>query len=151
MTVEAIPDDDEVSRHIDSPFRFSSAERKLIERNVFEFPSADGNRESLVWRKYKPTIAELHVMGCERQAHKRRTNSDWTYEGAITIVVGVARQLRNSRGHVFLVEHDLEEGIHHVSIFFFHPEGYELKKADKSELKDMLVKAFGPIERHSCA
>lgn len=151
MTIEAIPNEDEVSRHIDSPFRFSSTERKVIEISVFEFPSAEGNRESLVWRKYKPTLAELHVMGCERQAHKRATRSDWTYEGAITIVVGVARQLQNGRGHRFLIEHDPQEGIHHVSVRLFHPEGRELKKADKTELKDMLVKAFGPMDPHSCA
>jgi hypothetical protein len=151
MMIEAIPDEDEVSRHIDSPLRFSAAEQRLIERQVFQFPSDDGNRESLIWRKYKPTLAELHAMGCERQAHKRTTNPGWTYEGAITIVVGAIRQLRNRMGNGFVVEHDPEEGTHHVTIRFSIPEGYGLKKAEKSELKDMLVRAFRPIDRHSCA
>ncbi len=151
MTIEDIPDDDEVSRHIDSPLRFSAAERKLIEGNVFQFPSADGNRESLIWRKYKPTLAELHAMGCERQAHKRMTHTAWTYEGAITIVVRAVRQLRNRNRNGFVVEHDPVEGIHHVTIRFCCPVGYELKKAEKSELKDMLVRAFRPIDEHSCA
>ena len=151
MTIEAIPHEDEVSRYIDSPLRFSAAERKLIETNIFQFPSADGNRESLIWRKYKPTLAELHAMGCARQAQKRVQNSTWTYEGAITAVVGAVRRLRNSRGNGFVVEHDPEEGIHHVTIRFLRREGYELRRAEKSELKDMLVKVFRPIDRHSCA
>ena len=66
MPPEQIPEDDEVSRLLFAPL-MGAPGGDLIWENVFQFPSADGYCESVVWRKYAVTIADVHALGCEKQ------------------------------------------------------------------------------------
>lgn len=154
MPVEIVPNEDHVSRHVDSPLRFDTQQAALRVLTVFEFPSADGDTDSLVWRKYKPTLAEVHEMGCARQMQKRtaKVGSTWTYEGAITTTAGAIRAIANRNGCGFLIEHDPSDGQgdHHLKIGYRVPEGHALGPAEKQELKRLLVGAFAPMERHNC-
>lgn len=148
MAVETIPDEDQLSRHVDSPHKFRPVERQLIEQMLFEFPG--GAAESLVWRKYVVDAETLHAMGCARQLEKRKKNPAWTYEGALTATTGAIRAISNRLGHGFIVEHDPVEGVHHVAIRYKVPEGQKLEKSHKSELKDLLRKTMGEIDLHAC-
>lgn len=145
--VEQIPDSDDLSRHIDFPHKYRSDE-DLIWPNVFEFPN--GNKESLVWRKYKPTIEEVHGLGCEREAAKKASKPEWSYKGAITTTAGSIRSIKSKRGHGFKVAHEPIEGIYHAEIERANDPDAPFNKNDKNELRDMLKSAFGPLEPYSC-
>lgn len=144
--VEDIPGEDLISRHLDSPHKYTS-EIGLIWPCVFQFNGGHG--ESVVWRKYKPEIGEVHQLGCERQKVKRGVNSGWTYEGAITSATQAIRGLR-SRGHGFQVLHVPTEGKHHAEISYAIAAGQELKKADKTALKGLIKEVFEEPEQHTC-
>ena len=104
--VEEIPADHYVSRHIDLPHKYAD-DAGLIWQRVFEFPGGVG--ESVVWRQYKPSVAEVHALGCDRQDLKRsqypEKNPPWTYIGAMTAQVQQLRAIETRRGHGFVVEH----------------------------------------------
>ncbi len=155
--MEAISDEQLISRLIDSPHKFHE-DVGLIWQRVFEFPRSLG--ESVTWRKYKPTIAEVHALGCDRQAVKKASSPDknpaWTYIGAITAHVEEVRAIETRRGHGFEVEHKpinehgVDEGIYHAEISYRIAEGQPFDKNDKTELKDMIQSVFGLLEEHIC-
>lgn len=147
--VEEIPSEDCVSRHIDSPHKWHPDERKFLDERVFEFPAPD-YVESLVWRKYKPTLAEVHALGCERQQVKRAVKPSWTYEGAITAEVGAIRAIRNQAGDGFALTHSPDEGQYHVHIGYSLVEGQDRIRQRRSDLKERLLKVFSPLEAHVC-
>ena len=99
--VEAIPREDLVSRLVDSPHKWSRAERQFVEASLFEFPSQQS--ESVVWRKYVPEIAAVHALGCAMQATKREAKPTWTYEGAVSTKVSAIRDIKNQAGDGFFV------------------------------------------------
>lgn len=150
IAVEEIPSADHVSRYIDSPHKFSPQERELIAPNVFQLPSSDGQRESLVWRKYKPAIEDVHALGCAIQWVKRAANPNWTYEGAISAKVECIRQIKSKLGGGFSVEHAPAEGIHHAEVKYRVADGRKLGTAEKLDLKQMLRDVFSPMESHVC-
>lgn len=147
---EHIPDEDAVSRWVDSP-RLYQPDVGLIWKCIFEFPGGVG--ESVVWRKYKPLIHDVHELGCSRQTVQRLKNPDksppWTYTGAITSVAGKIRGLE-SRGNGFLVEHKPEEGTYHAEISFRVHDAASLSKNDKTLLKGLLQEVFGQLETCEC-
>lgn len=148
--IEHIPGEDAVSRWVDSP-RLFQPDEGLIWRCVFEFPG--GNGESVVWRKYKPTIEDVHALGCNRQSVQRLKNPDksppWTYTGAITSLARKIRELE-SRGNGFLVEHKPEEGVYHAEISFRVADAASFTKNDKTILKGLLKDVFGRLEACEC-
>ncbi|CAN7779848.1 hypothetical protein LJR084_008128 [Variovorax sp. LjRoot84] len=145
--VEHIPDEDVVSRLIDAPHKVS-ADDELKWECVFEFPA--GQPESVVWRKYKPAIDDVHRSGCERQKTKRVDKPAWTYKGAISSAVGSIRAIRNARGHGFQVLHEPSEGQEHAEVAYL-VGGDALQKNDKTELKSMLRDAFADQDPHDCS
>lgn len=156
--VEEIPADHYVSRHIDLPHKYAD-DAGLIWQRVFEFPGGVG--ESVVWRQYKPSVAEVHALGCDRQDLKRsqypEKNPPWTYIGAMTAQVQQLRAIETRRGHGFVVEHKpldddgSDQGIYHAEITYkVHPDN-PLNKNDKTELKELIQRVFGPLDTHVCA
>jgi hypothetical protein len=124
--VEVIPGDDLVSRLVDSPHKWSRAERRFCEPNLFEFPSE--KPESVIWRKYAPEVAGLHAMGCAMQATKRAAKPDWTYEGAVSAKASEIRSIRNKAAHSFFVEHAPAEGLHHAHVGYLLLAGSESRR-----------------------
>lgn len=149
--IEEIPDEDLVRRHIDSPHKWNADEAKLVDDNVFQFPSADGEVESLVWSRYKPAVGDVHAMGCDKQAQKRAAGKTaWTYIGAMTASAGLIRSIRTVDGHGFELEHAPAEGVWHVHISYMRRDGQKLNKPQKNDLKEHLRKAFGAVDHHVC-
>jgi hypothetical protein len=143
---EIIPDPDMISRLLFEP-GMRDSDQDIFWDGVFQFPSDAGNCESVVWRKYAATIAEVHAMGCAKQISDRdngRVRS--TYFGAITGIVGDIRSMKSACGISFTVVHVPAEGIFHAHIGFSPGS----KKNDRSELKVLLRSKFGQVESHTC-
>ncbi|MGI4778027.1 MAG: hypothetical protein ACRYGA_07890 [Janthinobacterium lividum] len=148
--VEYIPSDHLVSRHIDLPYRYTK-DKDLIWEAVFMFK--DNKGESLVWRKYKPTIEEVHDLGCSQEARKKPQKPDYRYVGAITALVQDIRNEVSGRGATFRVEHHPEndQGVYHAEIWPCPKEGAQLKSNDRADLRVMLKNRFKPREEHACS
>jgi len=149
--VETIPSEDAVSRMIDSPEKWSPEEQKFIDERVFLFKTPD-EVESVVWRKYASAIADVHVIGCGRQAEKRRSeaHSSWTYEGATTAPVSAVRSIQNIKGDRVEVSHAPDEGIHHAHLELHFSDGKDFRKQRKADLKEAVRNLFSVIEAHRC-
>jgi hypothetical protein len=139
--VEEISDDDQVSRHIDFPHKFNEY-NDLLWGTAFMF--SDGC-ESLVWRKYKPTIDEVHALGCERETEKKAHKPEYRYVGALSAGVRPLRLAKTARGHGFSVEHHPEDGqgAHHAELHLTHGGGPPIAKLDRAELRVLLEVIFG--------
>lgn len=146
--IEEIPDADAVSRQLDSPLMYDEF-KGVIWSTAFMFSEPV---ESLVWRKYKVAINEVHDLGCGRQANVRQRKPLWTYIGAITTTAGQIRAIRTARGHGLAVAHRPEEdqGTYHAEVELLPLEGQKIRSNDRAELRLMLEKVFGPIEGHTC-
>ena len=150
-TVEDIPDEDAVSRLVDFPRMYEEA-RGLIWKQIFQFPG--GKCESVVWRRYAPTPADVHRLGCEREAAKRRSKPEMRYVGFVSSTVGGIRGIRTERGHGFTVNHAPSEGRQHAEVCYAPASQNGITKLlpnDKAELKEFLKNAFGELVSHSCA
>lgn len=147
--LEAIPSEDQVSRQVDSPHKWHPEEERFIEVNLFQL-AGPREVESLVWRKYAPELSDVHLLGCNRQAEKRTTRPDWTYEGAITAQVGAVRSIVNREGDRFEIVHAPDEGLHHAHIEYRLVEAQERKKQRKNDLKEFLRAVFSPLVAHKC-
>ena len=151
--VEQIPDADQVSRHVDHPHKITDG-GELLWQHIFLFSSGV---ESVVWRRYCPTIEEVHRLGCANQDAKRALGRAATYKGAITSVVEQIRALKSAKGHGFRVEHrpENDQGIHHAEIeLAFNAglaEGAKPPKSEVSELKRMIHGIWGQLEAHECS
>lgn len=147
MTAEAIPDEDDVSRHLFAP-SMRAADSDLVWHAVFMFKSDRGYCESLVWRKYAQALADVHELGCKKQASDRAAGKDCTYFGALTANIGGVRAIRSKNGARFFIEHRPEEGIYHVHICL--KNGDSITKNDKSELKKAIRDHFSERSDHAC-
>ncbi|QHP70452.1 hypothetical protein EI171_26075 [Bradyrhizobium sp. LCT2] len=146
MAAENISDDDLVSRLLFEP-SMRKEEKDLVWDNIFQFPSDQGQCESVLWRAKAPTIDEVHSSGCAKQASDRAKGKDRsTYFGSITGKVSDIRSLKSATGACLTVEHAPDEGKSHAHIGF----SPGTKKNDRSELKVMLRSAFGALEPHTC-
>lgn len=145
---EAIPDDDDASRHLFKP-NMGSRYGDLIWSNVFMFQSKQGYCESLVWRRHA-TIDRVHELGCQKETNDRAAGRvDRTYLGALTARVGTVRAIRSGRGARFDVVHAEEEGVHHLHVKYVNGAG--LSPNDKAELKSKIKTAFeGNSAAHHC-
>lgn len=151
---EEVLSQDLVSRLVDSPKKWSPAQKQFIDEYLFVFQKADGYKESLIWRKYKPAIGDVHAIGCGMQQKKRAEGrSDWTYEGALTTNAGALRGLTNGYGDGFFVVHAPEEGDEHLHIGFSMLPSDEGARARRTELADVLRTFFKglPLDAHVCA
>lgn len=149
--VEDIPSEDAVSRMIDSPEKWSPEEQKFIDERVFLFKTPD-EVESVVWRKYAPELADVHAIGCRRQADKRRNeaHSSWTYEGAATAAVNAIRSIQTIKGDRVEVSHAPDEGIHHAHLELRFSAGNDHRKHRKTDLKEAVRNLFSVMEAHQC-
>jgi hypothetical protein len=146
--VEVIEDDEAVSRQLDSPQMYNEHDGVLW-KTAFMFSTPV---ESLVWRKYKAAISEVHEFGCTRQLQMRLAKAGWSYAGSITTLAGRIRSIKTARGHGLLVVHRPEDGQgqHHAEVELQPMDGLEIKKNDRSELRLMLQDVFDPIDGHRC-
>lgn len=148
--VELIPSEDQVSRHIDSPNKWNAEEKRFVLEQLFTLPSPDGV-DSLVWRKYAPTIADVHSLGCARQRSKRVENKNWTYEGASTAGVHDVRAIQTAAGDRLEVTHEPDEGIYHAHVGYLLAAGQERIKQRKLDLKEHLRNLFiRQFDGHRC-
>jgi hypothetical protein len=146
--VEVIDDGDEVSRQLDSPLMYNDQEG-VIWKTAFMFSTPV---ESLVWRKYKVNVSDVHELGCSRQEKMRLSKPAWSYAGSVTTTAQRIRLIKTARGHQLLVVHrpENEQGQYHAEIEFYPMAGLQIKKSDRSELRLMLSNVFEPIESHRC-
>src|SRR4051812_3437948 len=117
-------------------------DKDLFWENVFQFPSNQGQCESVIWRAKAPSIEEVHAIGCAKQAAdgaKGRARS--TYFGSITGNVGDIRSLKSATGACLVVEHYPDEGDAHAHIGF----SPGTNKNDRNELKVLLRDKFGAL------
>jgi hypothetical protein len=151
--VEQIPSEDLVSRFIDSPKKWSIAETKFLDENMFIFQKDAGYEESLIWRRYAAKIEDVHSLGCEIQASKQASGKDWTYVGAVTTGVGSVRALSNSQNDSFYVVHAPQEGQAHAHVGFHMQPSDENKKQRRADLAEVIRLFFATLklEPHACA
>jgi hypothetical protein len=152
--IEEIANDQSVCRLIDAP-RMTADGIELIHNTTFPFSKKRGGEigyegESISWDKYAPPPEEVHKLGIARQAAKRasRPEVEMAYAGFIRGSVGAIRELKTARGHGFSLQHvpSEAEGIHHAEIYYLpDPNGASLSPSDRVELREALVKAFGPL------
>ncbi|WP_174874897.1 hypothetical protein [Vogesella oryzae] len=147
--VEEMPGGDVVARLIDLPRMYTHVEH-LIWGCIFEFPQSQG--ESVVWSKYAPIPDGVHNVGCGREREKCLVKPDFRYAGYISAIIQRVTEIRNARGHGFLVVHEPSPGVHHAEIrYFSNPQANEpIKKADKTELKALLQDVFSDLVPHAC-
>jgi hypothetical protein len=144
---EIIPDLDSVSRLLFAP-TMRREDSDIFWENVFQFPTIAGGCESVIWRKYAETIADVHDLGCEKQAADRnKGRNQSTYFGAITGNVGEIKSIRSANGIGFTIVHVPEEGKFHAHVAFSPGS----KKNDRAELKVLLKSKFSALEAHTCA
>jgi hypothetical protein len=141
---ELIPDLDDISRLLFEPVM--RLDKDLIWENVFQFPTSGGQTESLVWRKYAATIAEVHALGCGHQAAARQKGKSAAYFGGISGNVGDIRSLKSANGISFTIDHFPDEGQEHAHIGFTAGS----QKNDRNSLKVLLRSKFGSVESHTC-
>ena len=147
MNPEVIPDADDLSRHLYSPF-MGKIGGDLVWDNVFMFPSKGNYCESFIWRKYVITIAGVHSLGCDKEFRDKAKGKNSTYIGALTGRVSEVRKLKSKGGAKFKVAHIPFEGIFHVHISF--ENGPNLEKSDKTELKILIRDKFSDRSGHKC-
>jgi hypothetical protein len=144
-SIEDVPDEDILNRWIEYPHMYNLDSESLTGPSVFKFPN--GRPESVVWRKYVHTIADVHRLGFEKvekhnQNHERDRQRE--YRGTIQATTGSIRAV-NSRGHGFSVIHAPAEGAHHVQISYRVASGSQLKPGDKANLKEHLFNCFSRL------
>ena len=144
---EEVPNDEDSSRLLFAPL-MEVPNGELVWQNVFQFQSKYGCCESLVWRRYAPTIADVHAIGCGKQWADRAAERTQTYTGALTANIGVVRNLRSLKGGRFLIEQVPDEGEWHLHICF--DQAHSLTRNDKTELKKHIKDAFAERSGHTC-
>jgi hypothetical protein len=150
VEIETIPSSDFVSRHLFEP-SMRKADRELVWENVFMFQSKNSFKESIVWRRYAPTIEQVHALGCSKQYNDQEIGKKTIYIGALTANAGSILGLKSKNGFQYAIVHDPSDGqgIHHAHVQFDISCG-EPGKNDKLELKVLLKDVFSQIENHSC-
>lgn len=147
MPPEIINDPEMVSRLLFEP-NMRREDNEIFWENVFQFPTNAGSTESVIWRKYAAAVADVHVLGCEKQkADRDKGRNQSTYFGSITGNVGEIRTIRSASGIGFTVVHVPDEGQFHVHVAFTPGS----KKNDRTELKILLRSKFGALDAHACA
>lgn len=153
LHIEEIPDNEIVSRSIEFPHMYDPISGKLSDLHTFAFPSnsgyPNGRPESVIWRRYVPSIRDVHAIGLAKVARdnvERELGKQKEYRGVISSTVGSIRRVQNRRGHGLDVEHEPSEAPYHAQVFLRIADGQELKKVDKAELRMMLFQCFSPVE-----
>jgi hypothetical protein len=140
---QEVADDDFVSRHIYSP-RMGSASA-FVWHQVFEFPSDDGRRESVVWRKVARLDDEVHEIGLKKAAAEALVGKAIDYIGFLTSLVEPIRTRRTTRGHYFEVRYAPDEGKWHCEIRVVVADDIpNLTKGDKSDIREIMKELFEP-------
>jgi hypothetical protein len=144
---EEISDPDLLTRLLFEP-SMRREDRDLIWDSIFQFPSDQGQCESVIWRVKLPDILDVHRIGCEKQVSDRaqgRLRS--TYFGSISSTARKIRSIRSTTGAFLAVNHVPEESDAHAHITF----SPGANKTDRTHLKLQLRLLFGPLEAHACA
>lgn len=143
--LEVIPDSDTISRLLFEPF-MRAEDKDVLWENVFQFSSKHGAIESVVWRKYAPTLAAVHALGCQKQTSDRAAGKRSAYFGSLTGDVAEIRTIRSANGICFTIDHAPAEGIWHAHVGFSDGSN----KNDRNSMKVMLRAKFGDVETHIC-
>lgn len=153
ISTERVPNEDRIARWLFEPPEVYNDAKELLWLEVFQFPSARGSCESVVWRRYAKTMRVVHRLACDREKALLREGRNKKYFGALTGNVGQIRRVQSQNGHGFTVAHEPSEGRHHVHICYAPTAGSTLEsltKNDKKELRYSLGKVFGNLDRHTC-
>jgi hypothetical protein len=149
-TAEPIPDDDQVSR------AYFEIPDEVDPESQFPFTYKSNERaESVFWRKYAPTISEVHERGCrlEKIKNARRTKA-LKYIGSRSALVAAIRQIKSGRGHKFKVIHVPEDGDRaHAHICIEPAPGVTAKQVEANDIRELvslLFRHFGNLEGHTC-
>lgn len=148
--IESILASDEVSRHVFFPFMFENYE--IFWKKVFLFKTDNKYCESVVWRKYAPSIIDVHVLGNIKVTKDRLTHESREYRGAYTCLVTLIRNINTANNISIEVEHDPsnDQGRHHSHLKLLIPENINKpKKNDRSEIVLKLKHVFEPLEECS--
>jgi len=121
---------------------------ELVWTEIFQFPSADGRAESLVWRAKCPTDADVNHVGCDIEAEKREKDDLVRYRGFISALAGEIRA-RVVRIHGFEVVHVPEAGRPWHSHVEVRVSGNPTKN-DKFDFRIEMQKTFGGFVEQSC-
>lgn len=144
---EEVGPEERLSRLLFWPEMYGKKENDLVwDGGVFQFPREGNCCESLTWRKYKPTIADVHALGCEAEVRKAGRK----YTGAATARAGDITNFRNVHGYGFRLVHEPDDGIHHVHVCYSVETGSKPTRNDKSELRLFLKGVFTEMDAHSC-
>ena len=154
ISTECIPNEDKIFRWLFEPPEVYNDAEELLWLEIFRFPSARGNCESMVWCRYAKTMRVVHRLACDRERALLREGKSRNYRGALAGNVGQVRRVRNLNGHGFTASHEPSEGPYHAHICYAPRAGStldSLTKNDKKELRYSLGKVFGGnLDRHTC-
>lgn len=155
LHIEHVPDADTVDRLVFYPRMYDNLSGLFKELLLFEFKGDEP--ESVVWRKYARSIAEVHNLGREKERRDnagRPPSKPQDYRGTMGANVGEVRRIRSNSGHGFDVVHEPSEGSHHCHVILQMAAGAEFRKTDKTDLrlrlyKDLSVNSI-PLKAHPC-
>lgn len=144
---EEISDSENVSRLLWRPFMLATNNMELSWPNVFVFQTSNNNRESLVWRKYKPSIDSVHDIGLAMQDVRESTGRNHKYLGFATSEVGRVRGYSGANNtHQLEVTHEPEDGQgqEHSEVGIVTVDDSEIRKQDKIDIRSYLKRIFSP-------
>jgi len=133
----------------------SSEDDDYLEIPPWEFPSNDADpevdrTESAVCRNVKPSVDEVHQLGCQIEAAARAANRDRRYLGCLESTAGTIRSKKTTKGHGFDVRRYTKEGDWHLHIKVLIAHGMAYGKHDKSDVRALMREAFPTLISHSC-
>lgn len=147
--VESIPSGDNISRHLYYPFMYKNND--FLWNKIFTFSERNKFCDSVVWRKYIPSIQEVHALGCEKVKIDKLQHPNREYSGAFTGAVNDIRNIKTDNNIQLDVEHDQSngQGIHHAHLKLLLPEDMNKpSRNDRVEIFSKLPLIFEPLEEY---
>jgi hypothetical protein len=155
-SVEEIPESDELGRAF-----FQLPEGIAPETEFpFYYDRVRGEcAESVFWRKYAPSVVDLHQRGCDIESQKKARAAQQSkpfqpYIGARYVIVSHVTACVTARGFSLQVIHLPENGDRaHSHIAIVPVDGQvpsKIKSNDKTELAACLLEKFGDLHWHRC-
>ncbi len=140
-----ISDNDNVSRAFFTPRMGTLSNLKWDE--IFQFPSEQGSRESVIWRAVLQSDNCVHIHNLAHIKNKKLSNPSFNqnYLGFFTSTVVNIRSKKTDRGHTFSVYHAPNEGEYHAEISVVVASGLtKLSRNDKIDVRVIMQKLFKP-------
>ena len=149
-TALRVGDGDEISRLVFTQLIAPGVD-KFVLQPLFEFPTAGGRIESVIWRNVVPADPDVHEMGCAKETNDRAKGKRREYRGFRTATAGDVRSRKTRNGHGFLVYHSPQEGPAHVHVKVELAADASYGKNDRQDVRALIEQAFLSFSPHSCA